>query len=535
MYNAADINIKHPFGEDKKNYLGSKNSSVMLVTKGKGGDDIFFIGQSFDGRKTDFFSKEFATLDISKSNENWNFDHHAVQTFLSVCDTKREKFKLKFLHIFETTNSTFHVFIRSINDSGTISYETRISKLCKENHDYGSYEEMPISCNTPTKYDIGVAAHYDVGRQNLYMTFGVRAYNVDNIQADSTQGSVICVFQIDEIKMKFDREVLSKCFANTPKWGTPSWHCESTTCSAASNYEDHKTGDLVSSCTQRKMEFGIEARGEGFSKTAVYRISSEILTSVLPLGNSSADIILAGSNTGFLRKILVTQSKAYVKFDVSGDRQIAVADEMVLDTHSNLYLLTGNKITKLSMTSCEIHQTCGECVTSNDPLGCGWCFNRCSTRTRCQYNMWHTQSCPPFVLGISPANGPLEGSTKVTIRGENFGSNENTANVSIGNEPCLIKKINDTRITCLTSRVGLHVSAAVKVRVTNATSKSYRINGISEQRGILFEYTQSSVKNIFPIKGPISGNTTVTITGDKFEIGSNLTVKVGKMMCDIQT
>lgn len=51
------------------------------------------------------------------------------------------------------------------------------------------------------------------------------------------------------------------------------------------------------------MEFGIEARGEGFSKTAVYQISKELLTSVLPLKNSSADIILAGSNTGFLRKV----------------------------------------------------------------------------------------------------------------------------------------------------------------------------------------------------------------------------------------
>lgn len=51
------------------------------------------------------------------------------------------------------------------------------------------------------------------------------------------------------------------------------------------------------------METGIEARGEGFSKTAVYEISNELLTSVLPLENSSADIFLVGSNTGFFRKV----------------------------------------------------------------------------------------------------------------------------------------------------------------------------------------------------------------------------------------
>ncbi|XP_052081048.1 hepatocyte growth factor receptor-like isoform X4 [Mytilus californianus] len=537
MYDASDINLKHHFGESKKNYLGSENSSVMLITKDESGVDMFFIGQSYDSRKADFFYNEFATLDISKSNKNWNFDHYSAWSFLSVCDTKRENFKLKFLHIFDTKEYIFHVFIRSINNSGSISYETRISKLCKYNLDYGSYEEMPISCKTPTKYDIGIAAHYDIEQQKLYMTFGIRAYNVDNIQADNTQGSVVCVYTIDEMIRKFASEVLTKCFKGLPTWGTPSWHCNSTQCTQASK-DEYSEGDIIKSCEQKKMEFGIEAHGDGFSKTAVYQISNELLTSVLPLSNSSEHIILAGSNTGFLRKILVTstQSTSYVKFDVSGDRNIPVGNEMVLDTHSYLYLLTGNRVTKLSMTSCQLHKTCGECVPSDDPLGCGWCFDHCTTETKCQHsNMWHNQSCPPFVQGISPANGPLEGSTKLTITGENFGSMVNNANVSIGAASCLIQNISDTRITCLTSRVGLPVPAAVKVSVTDSTSKQYRIDGISERLDITFEYTQSSIMNIFPMKGPISGKTMLTITGEKFEIGSILSVKIGKMQCDIQT
>ncbi|CAG2250845.1 HGFR [Mytilus edulis] len=532
MYDSSDISLKRNFGVIKKNYLGSENSSVMLITKDKDGNDMFFIGQSYDGRKADYFYNEFATLDISNTtNNDWNFDHYSAWSFLSVCDTKRENFKLKFLHIFEANKYIFHVFIRSIIDSGSISYETRISKLCKANHDYGSYEEMAISCKTPTKYDIGIAAHYDNAQQQLYMTFGIRAYHVDNIQADNTQGSVICVFSIDEMIRKFASEVLTKCFKGTPTWGTPSWHCNSTQCAAASK------GEIVTSCTQRIMEFGIEARGDGFSNTFIYHIDNELLTSILPWRKSSADIILAGSNTGFLRKILVTSTKgrSYVKFDVSGDRNIPVANEMVLDTHSNLYILSGNRVTKLSMTSCQLHKTCGECVTSHDPLGCGWCFDHCSTETNCQHNIWHTDSCPPFVLGISPANGPLEGSTKLTIAGENFGSMINNATVSIGAASCLIQNINDTRITCLTSRVVVPVSTAVKVSVTDSTSKTYRIHGISEQVDILFEYTQSSIMSIFPMKGPISGSTMLTISGDQFEIGSNLSVKIGKVLCDIQS
>ncbi|CAG2248819.1 HGFR [Mytilus edulis] len=336
--------------------------------------------------------------------------------------------------------------------------------------DYGSYEEMPISCKTPAKYNIGIAAHYDVGRQQLYMTFGIRAYNVDHIQADNTQSSVVCVYPIDEMIRKFESEVFVKCFKGTPTWGTPSWQCNITACFAAS-------------------------------------------------------------------AILVTSRRgtSYVKFDVSGDRNIPVSNEMVLDKHSNLYLLTGNRVSKLSMMSCKIHQTCGECVTSHDPLGCGWCFDHCSTLIKCKHNMWHNCTCPPFVRYISPANGPLEGSTKLTITGENFGSIVDNDTVSIESEPCLIIHVNDTRITCWTSRVELYVHAAVKVSVTDSTSKSYRIEGISEQKNILFEYTQASIKTIFPMKGPLSGKTMLTITGDKLGIGSNLSVKVGKTKCDIRT
>ncbi|CAG2219962.1 PLXNB [Mytilus edulis] len=319
MYDSSDISLKRNFGLIKKNYLGSENSSVMLITKNKNGIDMFFIGQSYDGRKADYFYNEFASLDISNTtNNDWNFDQYSAWSFLS------ESFHMK-------------------QEYQNCAKQTTITVLMRK---------WQFHVKTPTKYDIGIAAHYDNAQKQLYMTFGIRAYHVDNIQADNTQGSVICVFSIDEMIRKFASEVLTKCFKGTPTWGTPSWHCNSTQCAAASK------GEIVTSCTQRIMEFGIEARGDGFINTFIYQIDNELLTSILPWRNSSADIILAGSNTGFLRKILVTSTKgrSYVKFDVSGDRNIPVANEMVLDTHSNLYLLSGNRVTKLSMTSCQLHK-----------------------------------------------------------------------------------------------------------------------------------------------------------------------------------
>jgi hypothetical protein len=51
-----------------------------------------------------------------------------------------------------------------------------------------SYEEMSISCNTPTKYNKGLSAYFHEDR--LYMTFGVRTYLSGIFEADITQGSV---------------------------------------------------------------------------------------------------------------------------------------------------------------------------------------------------------------------------------------------------------------------------------------------------------------------------------------------------------
>jgi hypothetical protein len=57
------------------------------------------------------------------------------------------------------------------------------------------------------------------------MTFGVRTYLSGIFEADITQGSVVCVYTVQEIKTKFDNEVLIKCFSGESTWGSPSWQC----------------------------------------------------------------------------------------------------------------------------------------------------------------------------------------------------------------------------------------------------------------------------------------------------------------------
>lgn len=228
LYSASNINSSQHFKTTKyrdqyRNFIGSDKSAVMHITKSADGYDMFFIGQSYDGRKLEYFYKEFATLDIRRSTSGFIFDHYSAVSFLSVCNTKKNSFKIKFLYIFEADNFIFHIFIRSLNVTGSVLYETRISRLCKNEPHYESYEEMSISCNTPTKYNMGLSAYFHEDR--LYMTFGVRTYLSGIFEADITQGSVVCVYTVQEIKTKFDNEVLTKCFTGESTWGSPSWQC----------------------------------------------------------------------------------------------------------------------------------------------------------------------------------------------------------------------------------------------------------------------------------------------------------------------
>lgn len=222
-YNKSNIHIKNHFKLEKQNFLGSNNSSVMVASK-IGDTNVFFVGQSYDGRNGAYFNKEFITLDVNEFGDSWSFDMWAAASSLSVCSSKRNSFKLKFLYIFETDDYIHHVFLRSMNKSGHLVYETRISSICKNKYSFSSYEEMAISCQNPKKYDIGLAAHFD-GHQ-LLMTFGVRAHRLGLFEADATKGSVLCTYTANELMQKFNSEVLSECYRGDSSLGTPSWLCD---------------------------------------------------------------------------------------------------------------------------------------------------------------------------------------------------------------------------------------------------------------------------------------------------------------------
>jgi hypothetical protein len=130
----------------------------------------------------------------------------------------------------------------------------------------------------------------------------------------------------------------------------------------------------------------------------------------------------------------------------------------------------------------------------------------------------------PRVTSLRPGAGPLAGGTLITITGSGFASG---ATVSLGGTACTqVAVLSDTEISCITAA---KTAGAVNVVVTNTdTGVGTLTNG--------FTYTTAlppTVSSLSPSSGPLSGGTTVTITGANFVTGA--TVSFGSSRCSNAT
>ena len=119
----------------------------------------------------------------------------------------------------------------------------------------------------------------------------------------------------------------------------------------------------------------------------------------------------------------------------------------------------------------------------------------------------------PRVTGISPTSGPAAGGTTVTIGGDGF---TGATAVSFGSDPATSLTVNsDTSITAVSP---LESGGTVDVTVTTAGGTS----ASSPEDQFTF-VAAPVVSGISPDSGPVSGGTTVTITGANFTEASSVT------------
>uniref|UniRef100_A0A670JDZ1 Plexin A4 n=1 Tax=Podarcis muralis TaxID=64176 RepID=A0A670JDZ1_PODMU len=178
-----------------------------------------------------------------------------------------------------------------------------------------------------------------------------------------------------------------------------------------------------------------------------------------------------------------------------------------------------------------MRDSCGLCLKADPDYECGWCEdqNRCTLKHHCPIleNRWLELSgaggkCTnPKITEISPARGPREGGTRVTIRGENLGLEfrDIASHVKVAGVECIPLVdgyIPAEQIVCEMGEAK-HSQHAGNVDICVAECKP--------------EFMAKSSQFYYFTRGPVSGGTQVTITGKNLNAGSNVSVLFGEHPC----
>nr|XP_009294949.1 plexin-B1 isoform X3 [Danio rerio] len=176
---------------------------------------------------------------------------------------------------------------------------------------------------------------------------------------------------------------------------------------------------------------------------------------------------------------------------------------------------------------------CSRCHTADPQYGCVWCEgspSSCVYKSSCTEHV--QQTCPaPHIHTIEPLSGPVEGGTVVTVSGSNLGQRAEDIqhSVSVAGVSCSVipdRYEVSSSIVCETAASVGEQSGHVSVQVRGGGI------GQSAQR---FHYQNPVLLAVSPLKGPMSGGTSLTITGQNLLTGrsSEISILIGGVPCHI--
>uniref|UniRef100_A0A8B9KIU0 Plexin-B1 n=1 Tax=Astyanax mexicanus TaxID=7994 RepID=A0A8B9KIU0_ASTMX len=211
---------------------------------------------------------------------------------------------------------------------------------------------------------------------------------------------------------------------------------------------------------------------------------------------------------------------------IEGRSVIVAAFVEMDDSQSSVFYIT------LRLYNCSVGRSdCSQCHTAEPEYGCVWCEG---TRSSCVFRNSCTDSiqptCPaPYIHLIEPLSGPVEGGTVITISGSNLGQRAEDIkhSVIVAGVSCTVLPSRyevSSSIVCETSASGGERRGHVSVEVKGGGT------GQSVQH---FRYQDPILLGVYPLKGPMSGGTSLTVTGRGLRTGqlSEISVLIGGVQC----
>ncbi|XP_052280998.1 plexin-B-like isoform X2 [Dreissena polymorpha] len=199
----------------------------------------------------------------------------------------------------------------------------------------------------------------------------------------------------------------------------------------------------------------------------------------------------------------------------------------------NLYRVEDKKGLYVTIYRCDVlaRGECGLCHNVNHTLPqlqCYWCDSGCKYQSHC--HKLHAEPCPaPQIQIVTPLSGPIGGGTYVNISGKDLGSKfEEIQNaISIAGIRCAPLRDRYQPSQWIVCRLGPSLSERSGV-VTVALPD--RLAVTFHQK---FSYQDPTITRINPTAGPISGGSTITISGENLNTGRDITASIGKVECMI--
>ncbi|GFQ93840.1 hypothetical protein TNCT_654031 [Trichonephila clavata] len=539
-----------PFNESVA-FTSGHGSTVAFFARGFGDQPVLWSAVSYDDRPPAFAPPAVSSKVLVEKNESFHFEfaQDSEGQFTGVHFDARFRKHYKVEYVWGSGVGNFSYFLTTQRVSvESEALETRLVRVCADDPAFFSYTEVPLRCHHGLEvYNLATAAHLGPAGPQLrrrlkldqkgpadvlYVSF-VRSVPGHGYTVDRTKGSVLCSFPMASV---------IEAFTNATR---DCLRAESRT-----HLLKHVTGLDISCKKEEGVEVGDDFCGSGINQYIAGRdsipggfrtfVDAHVTSLAVTLQNGKS-IAVAGTKDGDVYKIHLEkrdQQVLYVKNIAAGDDRMIQRSNALDPSHENIYFLTGSKVVKFPIGSCSLYENCSSCLSTEDPLGCGWCGDHCAHVLECETpDSLSTNSCSPLIYEVSPSSGPTEGGTLITIRGDNFGSShsgelQSKISVSVAGAPCLIFKWLKDRVQCKTSAVTSELSGFVQINVTDMSWS----HGPFDQKGstqsdAIFSYVVPKLYGIYPGWGPVSGGTNVTLYGYRLDTGSARSIAMARVPC----
>uniref|UniRef100_A0A1I7Y844 Sema domain-containing protein n=1 Tax=Steinernema glaseri TaxID=37863 RepID=A0A1I7Y844_9BILA len=248
----------------------------------------------------------------------------------------------------------------------------------------------------------------------------------------------------------------------------------------------------------------------------------------------------SGRSAGLICRIRTDSSYVTVEAKVKNDlvqcqpTQLSYVAETPT-TNYDLELVRGSELidrTHVTMFKCsEMASDCSQCLALDPKWSCTWCSAGCQNSNFCarppKSSRPDTLCTKPTIQSFEPRWGPISGGTRIDIRGRDLGSRieDVRGRVYVAGTKCkVVEYYISVRIVCVVEAG----TGSGPIRIT--IGKSGRRNVDSNT---FYQFVSPAVESVFPTYGPISGGTKLTIYGKNLNVGSNRSVSLDDLPCQI--